>query len=487
MAGGDPTGSSSGSWDRHGRVASRPEVRELRDDARIVFLSDSHIGGDPGHDVFEAPAELIALLEELSGLDAPVELVLAGDFFDFLQIGDVPAGQDRASLTVARPEYRDLFAALRRFAAGADRRVVYLPGNHDAEMWWNPAIRRTLRSDGLVHEFARSYAARFASAPDRIVYCEHGNQFDPANAITDYDDPLDTPLGHHIVTDLTRRIVPADDDGGDRDLRDVNKAYPLVAIPELLAGRLFYDLLTQIGRWLLLPLFLAYAAFRVVAYAVSANRDDLLGVWGSDRSLPGARRLFLEIGYNAAILFVAFAVFFFVIRRLSGRFVSSTFAPLPGLGQTETSSDLIGDLLDSDRPLPMGAGLTGREVGVFVSGHTHAPALVEVPRKGAEAAVAVNSGCWLRQLRPVRVHFGGPSVFVSSFVLTHVRVSLGGPAIRVELWEHPKPAPSRLRLAERIAILGRFPARPPADAAPRILASTRSAGTEPTFVEAPTS
>ena len=446
-------------------------MRRLPADARIVFLSDCHIGGDPGRDIFESPAELTALLDELSGLDGPVELVLAGDFFDFLQIGEVPTGEDRASVTVARREYGTMFAALHRFAAGAGRRVVYLPGNHDAEAWWNPAIQETLRREGLVHEFALSYAAWFASLPERIVYCEHGNQFDPANAIADYDDPLDTPLGHHLVTDLTRRIVPTAGGDGDRNLRDVNKVYPLVAIPELLAGRLFYDLLTQVGRWLLLPLFLAYAAFRVVAYAVSTSRDESWGVWGSDRSLPGGRRVFLEIGYNAALLLLVFAVLFVVIRRLSGRFVSSTFAPLPGLAQTETSADLIGDLLDSDRPLPMGAGLTGRQVAVFVSGHTHAPSLSEVARDGTGAAVAVNSGCWLRQLRPVPARAGGPAVFVSAFVLTHVRVCLDGAGIRAELWEHPKPAPSRLRPAERIAILGRVPEPPPANAAPRIVAA----------------
>jgi hypothetical protein len=44
-----------------------------------------------------------------------------------------------------------------------------------------------LRVSELVHEFALSYAATFESQPDRVLYCEHGNEFDPANAINDYD------------------------------------------------------------------------------------------------------------------------------------------------------------------------------------------------------------------------------------------------------------------------------------------------------------
>jgi UDP-2,3-diacylglucosamine pyrophosphatase LpxH len=77
---------------------------ELPENALIVFLSDSHIGGDPGCDGFESPDELEAFFEELASRGGAVELILAGDFFDFLQIGEVPEGKDRASLTVSRPE-----------------------------------------------------------------------------------------------------------------------------------------------------------------------------------------------------------------------------------------------------------------------------------------------------------------------------------------------------------------------------------------------
>ena len=113
---------------------------ELSSDTLVVFVSDSHIGGDPGCDGFESPEELEALFGELAGREGPVELILAGDFFDFLQIGRVPEGADRASLTMARPEYRGLFATLKRFRQAEGKRVVYLPGNHDAESFWNPQI-----------------------------------------------------------------------------------------------------------------------------------------------------------------------------------------------------------------------------------------------------------------------------------------------------------------------------------------------------------
>src|ERR671915_2444058 len=140
---------------------------ELGSDSLVVFVSDSHIGGDPGCDGFESPAELEALFAELAAREGPVELILAGDFFDFLQIGKVPEGEDRASLTMDRPEYRSLFAALGRFREAEGKRVIYLPGNHDAESFWNPEIQGTLRGRGLVDEFAYYYLASMEAGGER--------------------------------------------------------------------------------------------------------------------------------------------------------------------------------------------------------------------------------------------------------------------------------------------------------------------------------
>src|SRR5215204_5062396 len=117
-----------------GAVSIKSCMRELTEDTLIVFVSDSHIGGDPGCDGFESPEELETLYEELAWREGPVELILAGDLFDFLQIGEIPEGMDRAGVTISRPEYEGMFVALARFKSGEQKRVIYLPGNHDAEM-----------------------------------------------------------------------------------------------------------------------------------------------------------------------------------------------------------------------------------------------------------------------------------------------------------------------------------------------------------------
>jgi hypothetical protein len=155
--------------------------------------------------------------------------------------------------TITRPEYQGLFAALRAFSEAPGHRVVYLVGNHDAEIWWNPRIQRSLNEAGLVDVFGLSYSASFASLPEQLTYCEHGNQFDPSNAIVDYANPLDTPVGAHVVTELVRPIGSGAAVTRSIDLRELSYVFPLAAIPEWIAGRIFYQFLGQVLRWLLAP------------------------------------------------------------------------------------------------------------------------------------------------------------------------------------------------------------------------------------------
>lgn len=360
---------------------------------------------------------------------------------------------------------------------GSGHRAVYLPGNHDAEVWWNPDIQRTLSDAGLVDAFALSHAVRYASAPAHVIYMRTRQ---PVRR-RQHDPRLHRSAGHPAGrSHRDRPDAPAGRISRNLDLGDVGRVYPLVTVPDWIAGRIFYDLydlLARIATRLLLPLLLGYAAYRLVAsgLAVASEGSERFSVWDSYRTLPGVQTLFAEIAWDALLLVTVFILFFLASRRVAVQTVSAVTSRMPGepanafgLG---SPVERIRHLLASDEHPPMHGDLTGREIRVFVSGHTHAPALSRLVRGDGEDAIVVNSGCWLRQMRPVAAHFGGPPVFVSRFVHTHVRVALDGGRIRVELREHPKPASSHLPLAERLAILGRVPEQPASGAAPRLIAS----------------
>lgn len=432
-------------------------IRTLSDDTLIVFLSDCHIGGDEGRSIFETPDELARLIDEIDAHPGPVELVLAGDFFDFLRIKVAPAGHNRASATIARPELADFFHRLRQFAASPQRRVIYLPGNHDAEMWWNDEIRGTLQHERLVQEFALSYGAAFASDPGRVVYCEHGNEFDPANKITDYSDRLDTPLGEHIVTDIIPRL-PHGRAAAALQLSDIDRVFPLSILPEWVAGRLFYALVRQAVRWLLVPLAVAYVAFEMVAFLIGTDRRSI-------------NTLFVDVTYDVLLLLVAFSFFFLLARRMTNRALRTPQVHRDEQGEANDATvAIVREYLESGKRPPLAPDLD-RPIAVFVSGHTHAPSMTQFNPGSGTRGVLVNSGCWLRQLQALRTYFRLPTVFISRFVLTHVRVYRRDGAIHVELWEQPHPSKQELRIPERLAVLGRLPREPAADAPPRVRAS----------------
>lgn len=131
----------------------------------------------------------------------------------------------------------------------------------------------------------------------------------------------------------------------------------------------------------------------------------------------------------------------------------------------------IRDRLERRDPPPLGRDLRG-DICVFVSGHTHAPSLTEFYRGNGSPGAIVNSGCWLRQLQPLAARLGAPPVYVGRFVQTHVRLSRSSAGIEVELWEHPRPSPQRIRAVERLAIAGRLPREESEDRSPRVRART---------------
>jgi UDP-2,3-diacylglucosamine pyrophosphatase LpxH len=447
---------------------------ELSGDTLVVFVSDSHIGGDRGCDGFESPGELEALFVELAGREGPVELILAGDFFDFLQIGEVADGKNRASLTIERPEYLDLFAAVERFRGEEDKRVVYLPGNHDAESFWNAEIQETLRERGLVDEFAYYYLASVETGGRRrVLYCEHGNQFDPENSVGDYHDPLDTPLGHHVVMDGTRRIAPYGEVSPGLDLSEIKMVYPLVAIPAWIASRYFYDLAGKVASYLLVPLLVAYALYKVVAFAISrATGGKASLLFGSYRELPQVHQAFLDTGIFLLVVLGIFGVFFLVVRHAVHKTLRAVSpGGTPHYSPAEASQKKIRTVLAGEARPPMDPSFDPTTADVFVSGHTHLPSLAETERPDGSEAVLVNSGCFLRQLQPITPRLKGPPIFVSKFVLTHVRVFAREGKLRVELWEQPKQAGQTLTRIERLLSIGRRPPQPLAGSKPRLLAS----------------
>lgn len=195
-----------------GRMGAAP-AGLMRD---LVVLSDLHLGR--GYDAarkrwrrleaFLYDEDFLAFCRWLcrSQRDQapPLALVLNGDVFDFLRIEPEPrpgAVAERAFAPLLTPPAaarmaRDVLAGHAAVAVGlaevlaAGHEVIFLPGNHDLEVQWEPvqaAIAEVLSArleDLGAHPGAvarLSFVPWFLHEPGRI-WIEHGCQYDPENA-----------------------------------------------------------------------------------------------------------------------------------------------------------------------------------------------------------------------------------------------------------------------------------------------------------------
>ncbi|MBV8846608.1 MAG: metallophosphoesterase [Bryobacterales bacterium] len=171
---------------------------------KIIVISDAHISAPPLDDFdSEIEAKFIQLTEHLGSISDAVELIINGDFLDFVQAAPAE-GPQLESVSAAEGEplcfteacsagklqtiysfHSGLFHALSRFLqANPANRLTVLPGNHDPDLFW-PSVESTLRSwigasagDRFKLHLERSYI------PDDCpgLWIEHGHQFDKINS-----------------------------------------------------------------------------------------------------------------------------------------------------------------------------------------------------------------------------------------------------------------------------------------------------------------
>ncbi len=414
---------------------------------RVLVASDLHLGAVPSADSTAAAAELARRLDAVTG---PAALVLAGDVFElWAEPNNTPAKALRAHPRLAE--------AVRSFAAGPDRQVAVVVGNHDGELGWCPDRRREA-AEGLGADGAGGVGAEVAAALDldiatgqgvARIRVEHGHQLDRFNADTDPTRPGDRPLGLHVARGVVPALVASGDDGWLDDVAGLTQ-------PGLFAGyvasRLFYRRLARHLGWVLVPGVVAVAAW-LLPY--------LLTPLGPAPARLGHRALDLRLPLAAGVLLYAIGL-------------ALVLAGLGGGAADDDAAD--GELRDPNAAARRRAvGLAAVGYRGLITGHTHRAELVDlgaapcrlgggagpVPApSGGPRVFYANPGCGTAVVRPVPARAGLPPVFERVSQISWLELG-AGPELTVELWlgETPAPAPGRL---ERVAgrARRRLPSRP---------------------------
>ena len=161
-----------------------------------IVLSDLHLGTgsrrgelnpleDFPHD--ERFAELLAHYDREVGDRGDVELILNGDIFDLLKVKVNGAWPTEITQEIAAEKLRQCLEghprfvqALRDFLVNPKRRLTYLPGNHDLDLWFSgpqDLLRRYI-APGAAAERVQFITSSDTYYLPEGIQIRHGHQFE---------------------------------------------------------------------------------------------------------------------------------------------------------------------------------------------------------------------------------------------------------------------------------------------------------------------
>ncbi len=202
-----------------------------------IVLSDFHLGagspaiGDNPLEDFVADKAFARFLEtirtECDGSATEVELIINGDFFEFLQVPAVDEFNSQSAYPVEAFQDSSQAASLKRLdliAAGhpvvfdalsdfiqveaPQRRVTIIKGNHDVNLFW-PVVKQRLREIlGTTGRRASMllFAERYVSREG--IYVEHGHQYaEQFNHWDNFDEPRDRRRSGQLIYPPGSRFI----------------------------------------------------------------------------------------------------------------------------------------------------------------------------------------------------------------------------------------------------------------------------------------
>jgi UDP-2,3-diacylglucosamine pyrophosphatase LpxH len=320
-------------------ASPRPDVAELLDvpippDGKVIAISDLHL---PPERTVVSGRCCEVLSRRLAAETGPLTVVLAGDIVEMLAF----PGATAAEILEA---HDDLCLALARVTERGGQ-VIYTVGNHDGDLAWD------LKAADAVRDITGAklcLAADLRLPGGERIRVEHGHQLDPYNCFHDSRNPLDTPLGHHIV----REVIPKIEWLGRDWLNGLHEMADPADFPSFVASRLVYRKLVRHLWWLVL---LPIVTFVLVLPELGRVRNRFPGTAGVLHDVE-------ILAYGAAVDIAIIALILAIVSRRAWTSISGLALAGRGYSQNSAARQRADDLIAE--------GYTG-----FLSGHTHHPEL----------------------------------------------------------------------------------------------------------------
>jgi UDP-2,3-diacylglucosamine pyrophosphatase LpxH len=324
-------------------ASPRPDVADLLDvpvasGGTVIAISDLHLPPERTGVSGRAAQMLSARITSAASKRDDLTVVLAGDVVEMLAY----PGANANTILEAHADFCSALASVTERGG----QVIYTVGNHDGDLAWD------LKAATAVRDLtgAKICLAADLLMPDgRKVRVEHGHQIDPYNCFHDPRNPLDTPLGHHIV----REVMPRIEWLGRDWLTGAHEMADPADFPSFLASRLVYRKLTQHLWWLILLPIVLIGGLRITD-ALNLRKNYPAGArWLHDGEI---------LGYGAAVDLAIIVIIIAIVSRRTWLSISALALAERGYGQNKAARERADQLIAE--------GYAG-----FLSGHTHHPEL----------------------------------------------------------------------------------------------------------------
>jgi UDP-2,3-diacylglucosamine pyrophosphatase LpxH len=392
--------------------ASRPDLPDLLKVAvppgsKVITISDLHLP-PVRTDVSGRSCETLA--RHLDGETGVLTVVLAGDVVELL-------GFPEATATDILRAHEDLCAALMTVTTRGGQ-VIYAIGNHDGDLAWD------VKTADAVREMTGArlcLAADLILAGGRKVRVEHGHQLDPYNCFCDARNPLDTPIGHHVV----REVIPRIEWLGRGWVDGAHEMADPTDFPSFVASRMVYRKLGRRLWWLIAIPLAILILIRIPELTDFRSRYPDTDVWVHRGEM---------LGYGALADLVVLAAVVAILARRAWLSISALALDERGYGQNHAARQRAADLVAD--------GYHG-----FISGHTHHPELA-----ATASGFYANSGSCTSVVEGIGGRFGLPPAYVRNQQICWVELAAG----KAELVSARVELPGATKM-ERFVARGRNP------------------------------
>ena len=378
-------------------VTDRLEVT-VAPGGKVIAISDLHL---PPERTTVSGRSCEVLARTLRAAPAPLTVVLAGDIVELLAY----PGRAAAEVLEAHDDLCDALASVTERGG----QVIYTVGNHDGDLAWDLKAATAVR-DATGAELC--LAADLMMPGGERIRVEHGHQVDPYNCFHDPRNPLDTPLGHHIV----REVIPKLERIGRDWLTGAHEMADPADFPSFLASRLVYRKLARHLWWLILAPVVLFALVLPELGRVRDRYPDA-GRWLHDGEI---------LGYGALVDIAIIALVIAIVSRRAWTSISALALAGRGYSQNSAARERADALIAE--------GYTG-----YLSGHTHHPEL----HAHGEGFYG-NTGSCTSVVEAIDTMYGMPPVYLRTQQLSWLEIDTEGTGLA-----SPATAQDRNQQSER--------------------------------------